>query len=135
LRTLGRSALAAEMDRIGLNQTRVPDDGPPVTSAADMARLLRLIVTSSDLSAASREFLIQAMSNIAPPDALRDTLPDTVDIFDKTGNLEDASNVGALLETARGAAILVVVDTGVDPGDARGVIAEAGQVAYRALLQ
>jgi hypothetical protein len=75
------------------------------------------------------------LSNIAPPDALRDSLPDSVDILDKTGNLEDASNINALLRSARGGAILVVLDTGVDPGDARGIIAQAGQIAYQTLLQ
>jgi beta-lactamase class A len=137
LRTIGRDNVTEEMDRIGLHQTRVPDDGVgvAVTSAADIARLLRLIATSPELSESSRAILAQHMASIAPPDALRDTLPDTVGIFDKTGNLDDASNVGALLQTARGTAILVVIDTGVDPGDARAVIAEAGQVAYRALLQ
>jgi beta-lactamase class A len=135
LRTLGRDGFTQEMDRIGLQHTRVPDDGLAVTSATDMARLLRLIATSPELTQGSRALIAQAMSSTAPPDALRDTLPDDIGIFDKTGNLDDASNVGALLESPRATAILVVIDTGVDPGDARAVIAQAGQIAYRALLQ
>ena len=135
LRILGRPAVNQEMDRIGLSQTRVPDDSLPVTSAADVAHLLRLIATSNELSNASRELLMQAMANIEPPDALRDTLPSSVNIVDKTGNLEDASDVGALLASSRSTVILAVVDSGVDPGDARGVIAQAGQAAYRSLLQ
>jgi beta-lactamase class A len=135
LRVLGRSSLNQEMQRLGLTQTRVPDDDLPVTSAADMARLLRLIATSPELNASSREVLMQCLANDSPPDALRDTLPESVDIADKTGNLEDASNVGALLASTRATVILVVLDHGVDPGDARGVIAQAGQIAYRALLQ
>ncbi len=135
LRLVTRPAFTAEMDRIGLGQTRVPDDSVAVTSAGDMAHLLRLIATSPDLSGPSRTLLAQDMADIAPPDALRDTLPNSVGIFDKTGNLDDSSNVGALLESPRGTAILVVIDTGVDPGDARGVIGQAGLIAYRALLQ
>jgi beta-lactamase class A len=135
LRIVGRDVFTAEMDRIGLRQTRVPDGGPAVTSAADIAHLLRLIATSPDLSAASRSVIASAMTNIAPPDALRDTLPSSIGIFDKTGNLDDASNVGALLETPHATAILVVIDSGVDPGDARAVIAQAGQIAYHALLE
>jgi beta-lactamase class A len=135
LRLVGRAAFTEEMDRIGLSQTRVPDDSLAVTSAADVAHLLRLIATSPELSEASRELLAHDMANVAPPDSLRDALPETVGIFDKTGNLEDASNVGALLESRRGTAILVVVDSGVDPGDARAVIAQAGLIAYHALLQ
>lgn len=135
LRVLGRDAFATEMDRIGLPRTRVPADSLAVTSAADMAHLVRLMATSTELTPASRTLLTNDIANIAPPDALRDILPDSVDIYDKTGNLEDASNVAAMLQSARGAAILVVVDTSVDPGDARSIIAEAGQAAYRALLQ
>jgi beta-lactamase class A len=137
LRMLGRDSLNQEMDRIGLTQTRVPDDddSEAVTTAGDIARLLRLISTSPELSVDSKTLLAEGMANISPPDALRDTLPDSVGIFDKTGNLTDSSNVGALLETPRGTAIVVVVDTGVNPGDARGVIAAMGQIAYHALLE
>lgn len=135
IRTIGRDQFAQEMDRIGLHQTRVPQDGVAVTTADDMARLLRLIATSSELSDESRTLMAQGMANIAPPDALRDTLPDEVGIYDKTGNLDDASNVVALLETQRGAAILVVIDTDANPGDARAVIARAGLIAYKALLE
>jgi beta-lactamase class A len=137
LRVLSRDAFNVEMERIGLHQTRVPDDddGTAVTSAADIAHLLRLIATSSELSPSAHALIAADMANIAPPDSLRDSLPESVGIFDKTGNLDDASNVGALLETPSATAILVVIDTGVDPGDARAIIAEAGQVAYRALLE
>jgi beta-lactamase class A len=135
LRTIGRDNFNQEMERIGLHQTRIPDDGLATTSASDIARLLRMIATSPELNDESRSTLAEHMANIAPPDALRDTLPDGVGIFDKTGNLDNASNVGAILETDRGTAILVVIDTGVNPGDARSVIAQAGQIAYRALLQ
>jgi beta-lactamase class A len=135
LRLIGRETFTAEMDSIGLHQTRVPDDSPAVTSATDIARLLRLIATSSELSRASHAVIAQAMANIAPPDALRDALPSDVGIFDKTGNLDDASNVGALLETQRATAILVVIDTSTDPGVARAVITQAGQIAYHALLR
>src|SRR5262249_38208180 len=134
LRTLGRDNFAQEMDRIGLHQTRTPDDGEAVTSADDMARLLRLMATSPELSANSRVAIWQGMASNAPPDALRETLPESVSIMDKTGNLNDASNVGALLETPEATAILVVIDSGVNPGDARAIIARAGQIAYRALL-
>jgi hypothetical protein len=79
--------------------------------------------------------LMECLASNSSPDALREALPDGVDVLDKTGNLEDASNVGALLQSARGTVILVVLDQGVDPGDARGVIAQAGEVAYESLLK
>ena len=144
LRTLGRVDFNREMQRIGLSQTRIPEDvdadgsdgdAQAVTSAADIARLLRLMATSQQLSAASRDVLSECLASGAPPDALRETLPAGIDVLEKTGNLDDASNVGALLQSARGTVILVVLDHAVDPGDARAVIAQAGQVAYKTLLQ
>ena len=137
LRVLGRGTVNQEMDRIGLTQMRVPDDddSEAVTSAADIAHLLRLVLTSPELSVSAKEVLAQGMSKIAPPDALRETLPDSVAILDKTGNLDDSSNVGALLQTSRGTAIVVVVDSGVNPGAARAVIAQMGQIAYHTLLE
>jgi beta-lactamase class A len=144
LRTLGRAEFNAEMARIGLSQTRVPEDpggdaadgeALAVTTAADVAHLLRLLATSPLLSVSSRDLLMECLASTTPPDALRDTLPEGVDVLDKTGNLEDASNVGALLQSARSTVILVVLDHGVDPGDARGVIAQAGEVAYETLLK
>jgi beta-lactamase class A len=144
LRTLGRATFNEEMARIGLSQTRVPEDvggdaakgeALAVTTAADVARLLRLLATSQLLSMSSRDMLMECLASNSSPDALRETLPDGVDVLDKTGNLEDASNVGALLQSARGTVILVVLDQGVDPGDARGVIAQAGEVAYESLLK
>ena len=144
LRTLGRAAFNEEMARIGLSQTRVPDDvsgdapegeALAVTTAADIAHLLRLVATSQLLSMSSHDLLTECLASNTPPDALRETLPEGIDVLDKTGNLEDASNVGALLQSARGTVILVVLDHGVDPGDARGVIAQAGEVAYESLLK
>jgi hypothetical protein len=70
------------------------------------------------------------MSKPAWPDALRDNGHDGVDVFDKTGNLDDASNVAALLQSSRGTVLLAVVDQGVNPGDARAVIARLGEYAY-----
>jgi beta-lactamase class A len=141
LRTLGRHEFNQEMGSLGLNKTRVPDESQlhdaaavAVTSAADVARLLRLLATSQGLSQPAREELLRELASATSPDALRETLPEGIGIFDKTGNLEDVSNVAALLESPHGMCIVVVLDQGVDPGDARGVIAQVGLTAARLLL-
>jgi beta-lactamase class A len=146
LRVLGRHDFNQAMAQLGLNATRVPEDPAAdtddaqkptqaLTSADDMARLLQLLVTSRGLSTTARDELVGLLANGAPPDALRDTMPESVQVFDKTGNLADASNVGALLQSSRGVVILVVLDQGVNPGDARGVIAQLGQAVYESLLR
>jgi hypothetical protein len=111
-----------------------PPGDSAVTSAADIARLLRLISGDSRLSAASRAELFGWLATPSPLDPLRETLPAEVAILDKTGNLDNASNVGALLSSPRGTVILVVLNTNVAPGDARGVIARVGRATYDRLL-
>jgi beta-lactamase class A len=138
LRLIGRRDFNQAMSGVGLNATRVPDEpdgGEAVTTAGDVARLMRLIATQQGLSMPAQVELHGLLSHGGVPDALRETLADEVLVLDKTGNLEDASNVGALLFTSRGGVILVVLDQGVDPGDARGIIAQLGQVAYSAFLE
>jgi hypothetical protein len=131
------------MDSVGLHQTRVPEPGDDgelqpaeaVSSAEDITTLLRLIATHQGLSDSSLNLLQSLLSHSAPPDALRDTMTDDVSVLDKTGNLADASNVGALLLTPHAQVILVVLDEDVDPGDARAVITQLGQAAYDEYLR
>jgi beta-lactamase class A len=144
LRRLGRHEFNVSMAQLGLNATRVPEDtdaqdaespSEAVTSAADIAHLLGLLANRQVLSTSACVELVQLLANGGPPDALRETLPESVQVFDKTGNLADASNVGALLQSTRGVVVLVVLDHDVNPGDARGVIAQLGQAVYDSLLR
>jgi beta-lactamase class A len=138
LRTVGRQELNQALDGAGLSQTRVPepaDSGEAMTSAEDIARLMRLIAGGQGLSPAMQAELKGLLGLGGPPDALRETLTDDVLVLDKTGNLEDASNVAALLITPRGAVILVALDAGVDPGDARAIVAQLARAAYTRFLE
>jgi beta-lactamase class A len=140
LRLVGRADFNADMARLGLTQTGVPvdvDTGPTeaVTSGADMGLLLHWIATGAGLSADLRAELRRSLADGGRPDALRDSPLADVDVLDKTGNLADASDVAALLESARGTVVLVVLDQAVDPGDAREVIARLGLAAYDVFLR
>jgi beta-lactamase class A len=144
LRLMGRPSFNAAMHSLGLSSTRVPEvaaDDPgwdaseATTSAGDVARLLRLLATGDGLSETSQNELLAALAVGGWPDALRDALPSDVLILDKTGNLDRASNVGALLVSERSTVVMVVLDDGVDPGEARAVIAQLGQAVYSAYLR
>jgi beta-lactamase class A len=139
LRTLGRAEFNQSMQQQGLTQTRVPEvldvGDEAVTTVEDLGRLLRTIANGQGLSASAHSQLRDLLALSQFPDPLRETLPHQVEVLDKTGTLDDASNVGALLSTDRGTVIVVVLDQGVDPGDARGVIAQVGRAAYEAYLQ
>jgi beta-lactamase class A len=138
LRLIGRGDFNQAMRGLGLSETRVPEEpdaGEALTTADDVARMMRLIATQRGLSMPAQAELHDLLTRGGVPDALRETLADEVVVLDKTGNLEDASNVGALLFTPRGGVILVVLNQGVDPGDARSIIAQLGQAAYTAVLE
>jgi beta-lactamase class A len=142
LRTIGRAEFNSAMDKLGLHDTRVPEtvdvnnQGPgAVTTADDVALLLRMIARRQTLSVAAETILLNILAQAQYPDPLRETMPDDVVVLDKTGNLADASNVGGLLVTPRGSVLLVVLDEGVDPAEARSVIAQFAAGAYSAYLQ
>jgi beta-lactamase class A len=146
LRMLGRDAVNSAMQDLGLRQTRVPQDVADdqdqdagatgaVTSAADIARVLRLLVLRQGLSPTAHDLMIHCLGHARGPDSLRDTVPDDVIVLDKTGNLRRSSNVGALLVGQNSTVILVVLDEDVDPGAARGQIARLGLAARDAYLQ
>jgi beta-lactamase class A len=141
LRVFGRQTFNASIAHLGLGSTRVPeviDDAvasEAVTSASDVARVLRLLAVGQGLSEHAQNELRAALAVGGSPDALREVLPADVTILDKTGNLDQASNVGALLSSEYSTVVLVVLDENVDPGDARTTIAKLGLAAYNAFLR
>lgn len=148
LRVLSRDAVNLGFLSIGLPSTRVPPDtaaptGDPqaavaaedvaVTTASDVASLLRGIARGSLLSPARQAVLRDLLSAPQPFDPLLDALPDGVPMLAKTGNLENASNIASLVLTPAGPLLIAVLDEGVDPGDARGLIAQVARTALAAL--
>lgn len=125
LRRVDRGQLNASLAALGLGDTRVPlpdGDGQAVTTAADMADLLGWLARDATLSAASRQELRDLLALNEEPDGLVDGAPDGVTVLSKAGNLERASNVAGLVETASGPVVISVLDDDVDPGDARATI-------------
>jgi len=141
LRVFGRQTFNAALARLGLRSTRVPetvddtDANEAVTSPNDVARVLRLLARGQGLSPSAQDELRSALAVGGSPNALRDILPTDVTILDKTGNLDQASNVGALLSSPRSTVVFVVLDEHIDPGDARTTIAKLGLAAYDAFLR
>jgi beta-lactamase class A len=141
LRVFGRQTFNAALARLGLGSTRVPetvdntDANEAVTSPNDVARVLRLLARGQGLSPSAQDELRSALAVGGSPNALRDILPTDVTILDKTGNLDQASNVGALLSSPRSTVVFVVLDENIDPGDARTTIAKLGLAAYDAFLR
>jgi beta-lactamase class A len=145
LRLAGRPRLNADLVELGLRETSVPllrgeralpgaaphDQELAVTSAADMARLLRLLTTERLLTPASRQELRRLLAQGEPADPLRVGVPREAAVFAKAGNLPGISNVVGWVETASGPVIVVVLTEAVDPTLARGVIADLGRAVYQ----
>jgi beta-lactamase class A len=138
MRQIGRGELNAQLAAAGMARTSVPLLGAPgrslhpewaVTTPADMALLLRQIATDKVLSPASRAELRRLLAIPEAIDPLVGAVPRQV-LFSKTGQLDDATNVAALLQTGRGPVVLSVFTTAVGPGEAAELIAELGRALY-----
>jgi beta-lactamase class A len=128
LRRLGRPEFNAAMTALGLRDTRVPlssgDDEAAVTSAADMAQLLRRLVREELLTDDSRRELADLLALREPLDPLPDAVPDGTPVYSKVGTLEAASNVAGVIITPSGPLIVSIFDRNVDPGIARAITAD-----------
>jgi beta-lactamase class A len=138
MRQIGRGELNAQLASVGMARTSVPLLGAPgrshhpewaVTTPADMALLLRLIATDRVLAPSTRAELRRLLAIPEAIDPLVDAVPREA-LFSKTGQLDDATNVAAVLQTARGAVLLSVFTTGVGPGEAAEMIADLGRALY-----
>jgi beta-lactamase class A len=134
MRLVGRADINASLQALGLQATRIPEDddqGPAVTSAADMARLLELLADNRVLSPESRQNLRTLLALPEDLDPLIACLPTGTEILSKTGNQERASNIAGLVSTPGGPLIISVFDEDVDPGDARTMIEAITQATWR----
>lgn len=144
MRLIGRPAFNAALAEIGLKQTSVPllsgdsplpgsepkDDEWAVTSAEDIARLLRMVATGEQLSPQSSAELRRLLELEEPVDPLREGVPDDGVVLAKTGNLPGVANIVGLVEAAGRTTLVAVLTEDVDPDKARAAIAAIGQVVY-----
>ncbi len=142
LRLIGRSELDQSWLLLGWHSTLVPraessddsSDAPAaVTSAADMADLLDRLLRGQLLSLPNSLLLLQLLSAPDPLDPIGPALPDGTPHLGKTGNLDDASTVAAVVYTPSGPLIVVVLDRDVQPATARAVIGNVVATVYTAV--
>jgi hypothetical protein len=101
-----------------------------MTTPGDMAQLLRLLERGELLDRAGQAELRRLLRIPESLDPLANgLLPDAV-VLAKVGNLEAASNVAGLVETAGGALIVSIYSQDVDPDEARQLCGQLGRALY-----
>jgi hypothetical protein len=143
LRLVGRGQLNRSLASLGLSETRVPPDAGPfglwrrlvgpdlaTTTPDEMARLLRLLERGELLDRAGQAELRRLLLIPEPLDPLANGLPPDAVVLAKVGNLEAASNVAGLVETAGGTLIVSVYSQEVDPDEARELCRQLGRALY-----
>jgi beta-lactamase class A len=143
LRLVGRGQLNRSLARLGLSSTRVPPEGGPfglwrhlvgpdvaTTTPGDMAQLLRLLGRGELLDRAGQAELRRLLRIPEALDPLASGLPAEATVLAKVGNLEAASNVAGLVETAGGVLIVSIYSQGVDPDEARRLCGQLGRALY-----
>lgn len=112
----------------------VPDEDGiyNVTSAADMARLYRLLLDGAVVSAGASAEMLALLRDQRINDRLPALLPAAVIVAHKTGNLPGVVHDAGVIYTPRGPAIVAVLSEGVDDREATDFIARLGALVYRA---
>jgi beta-lactamase class A len=138
LDVVGVPSVNALMGRLGLQSTRLIDhrvgeDGDHTTSAADMARLLRLISSGGAVSTQVSEQALRQLELKQTVSWLGDGLPFWVKVAHKWGDLPDARNDAGIVFTPRGTYVAVVLTEGAEPDEAAGAISRASRLMYARL--
>jgi beta-lactamase class A len=138
LDALGVEAVNSTMERLGLGGTRLRDHrqgepGEHVTTPADMARLLELIVSGRLASPTTSEQALALLELRQANAWLAEDLPWWVKIAHKWGDVPGARNDAGLVFSPRGSFVSVVLTEGVPPDQARRAIARTAAAAYDVL--
>src|SRR5690606_5749471 len=105
-------------------------DAPHVTTAADMAKLMSLLLTGEAIDPVSDQEMLDLLARQRINDRLPARLPDGTTVAHKTGNLGNlVHDIGVIYAPKE--PVIVAVLTRDAPG-AYSVIAELGSLAYQA---
>jgi beta-lactamase class A len=146
LHRVGRDHVNATMANLGLASTEIRwtprvggvpsaanDSGVyNVTSAADMARLFRLLLAGEVVSAEASSAMLDLLVHQAINDRLPAALPAGAVVAHKTGNLPGLVHDAGVIYTPTGPLVVAALSEGVDEGEAAEVLARLGALVYRA---
>jgi beta-lactamase class A len=118
------------MAAIGLQQTRLTEDGSLPATPNDVARLLRAIATGDAVSADASNAMADLMTKEELNDRIPAGLPAGTRVAHKTGNWDNATHDAALVYGTKGVYVIVLMsDTGFG-GDAARVEADIAKIAF-----
>ncbi len=126
----GPRHINAAMAALGLEQTRLTEDGSLPTTAGEMARLVEAIARGSAVSAAASKEMSALMETEEIDDRIPHGLPDGTRVAHKTGNWEDATHDAGIVYGKRSTYVMVLMsDIGFD-GDAGSVEADLARIVW-----
>jgi beta-lactamase class A len=135
LDTVGARNTNALSEQLGLSTTRVVDRrageaGDHVTSADDMARLLRLLATGQALNQRVSEQALSLLELQQSVTWLGDDLPFWVKVAHKWGDLPDARHDAGIVFTPRGSYVIAVLTQDALADESASAIAQASRATY-----
>ncbi len=118
------------MAALGLEETRLTEDGSLPATAADMARLLETIALGGAVSEAASNEMALLMATEEIDDRIPHHLPKGTIVAHKTGNWETATHDAGIVYGKRSTYVMVLMsDIGFD-GDAGSVEADIAKIAW-----
>ena len=135
LDVVGVPATNAMAERLGLQQTHVVDHragepGDHMTSADDMAQLLRQLATGEAVNQRVSEQALGLLELKQSVTWLSDDLPFWVKVAHKWGDLPNDRHDAGIIYTPRGSFVLAVLTENSSPEEAAAAIARASRITY-----
>jgi beta-lactamase class A len=128
----GQDRVNADMKALGLTQSEISDDYA-FTSAADIARLLDLILTKRAVNPAASSAMLQLLLQQRRNDRLPSVLPPGMPVAHKTGELTNLRNDAGIVFAPAGPYIFVaLVSNAENEGYARDTIQSLSRAVYAA---
>jgi beta-lactamase class A len=126
----GAGNINAAMSALGLEQTRLTEDGTLPATASDLARLIEAIARGEAVSHAASTAMADLMATEELNDRIPAHLPAGTLVEHKTGNWDQATHDAGIVHGKKDAYVMVLLsDMGPD-GDAAGVEADIAKIAF-----
>ncbi len=127
---VGAGNINATMAALGMNETRLTEDGTLPATAADLARLVSAIAMHSGVSATDSQQMLALMASESLADRIPAELPAGTFVAHKTGNWENATHDAGLVIGRNGSYVIVLMSDIGYAGDASRAEADVAKLIY-----
>jgi beta-lactamase class A len=126
----GAGNINAAMAALGLERTRLTEDGTLPATASDLALVIEAIARGEAVSRAASKAMANLMATEEFNDRIPAHLPAGTLVEHKTGNWDDATHDAGIVHGKKGTYVMVLLSDMGSDGDAAAVEADIAKIAF-----